>query len=288
MADIYTMFYGLIAGFALVFFIFVFGGIFWMAGPEGRFMMGRFIRRSGIDLLSYQRLSQELTLNKIKWDGKYWKDQKEYAILTGLDPAKGTDPNTKQYNKALSSTARWAGNKRPVLWTVEEMFFTFTHGFLDTLTKATWFDKYVKRGKEENTEAIELIKQDYDNFNKELENLKTYVKKTDGYEKSRDFIQDILTQVQMGYTGLKIQTILTADEVNKYLEGVTPRVLMEAREEGKVEGGLEMTKPEKKEGIPPVVKMLAISASLIMALVIAYVAITGKNPVEGIKSVLPN
>lgn len=299
MATIETMFIGLMIAFLSVLLIFFFGGLFFTAGPEGRFMIGRFFRRSGLDVLSYQRLSQELTISKIKWDGKYWVENKKTAILTGIDPEKGTDPSTKQYNKALSSTARWAGNKRSVLWLVDEMFFTFNHGFLDTITKATWFEPYMIKAKQiikkeqitetdPKTKATELIKKDYFDFLSEIETLKTQVKASKKYDKSKDFIQDLLTQVQMGYEGVKIQTILTADEINKYLEGVTPRVLMEARDEGKVEGALEMTKPDKPPGLPPMVKALAISASVIIALVIAYVAITGRNPVDGIKDVLPN
>lgn len=152
MADLNMMFLGIMSFLML----FLFGGaialIIFMAGSEGRFHIGRFIRRGGLDLLSYQRLSQELSMEKIKWDGKFWTN-KENAVMTGIDPVMGTDPVDEQYNKAIASTARWKGNKRSVLWATEEMFFVFSHGFLDLVTKASRFQKYLKKKPDVEKEA---------------------------------------------------------------------------------------------------------------------------------------
>jgi len=292
MASIETMFIGIIIAFVLVLLIFIIGGFLWSAGKEGRFMMGRFFRRGGIDLLSYERLSRQLKLDKIKWDGKYWVQGKE-ATMIGIEPAKGTKTTDQQYNDAVSATARWEGNKRPVLMATQEMFFTWSTGFLDMITKATRFERFMELftgNPEQKKLAEEAYKKEYETLITEIKDIKETVEKeeTGKWNTAKPLITDLLTQVQMGYNGIKMLSIVTADEINKYLEGATPRVLMESREQGKNEGILLMKEDEKKEGLPPMVKALAISASVIMALVIAYVVITGKNPVAGIKDVLPN
>ena len=173
----------------------------------------------------------------------------------------------------------------------QEMFFTWSTGFLDMITKATRFERFMELftgNPEQKKLAEEEYRKEYETLIEEIMDIKGTVERSKKWGKAKPLIIDLLTQVQMGYNGVKMLSIVTADEINKYLEGATPRVLMESREQGKNEGILLMKEDEKKEGLPPMVKALAISASVIMALVIAYVVITGKNPVAGIKDVLPN
>jgi len=284
------MFFGLIAGFVVLFIIFLVGGIWFIAGKEGRFHIRRFISRGGIDLLKYRPLSKQLSMSKIKWDGKYWVEGKD-AIMVGIDQQKEVSTTSERYNAAVSASGSWEGSRRPVLIATEEMFFVFSHGFLELLRKAARLQKYVQRNKKDRNPkagAVAEMNAELKQFTDELESIKTLVQEDEKYKNVKSFLTDLLSQVQLGYKGTKIITTLTADEVTKFLEGATPRILQEARLEGKVEGGLEMTKPDKKEGIPPMVKALAISASVIMALIIAYVVITGSNPLEGIKDVIPS
>ena len=296
------MFFWITTGMAVILTLFLVGGLYFTMGKEGRFHMGRFFRRGGIDLLQYMPLSKELVTTKINWDGKYWTEGKD-AIMNGIELEKDTTPTAEQYNKAITASGRWAGSKRPVLMATQEMFFVFSHGFLEMLGKASRFQKYMKRvqkytkrneSAEDQTEedqkaaAIEERKAEYQTFLDELEQIKTHINESDKYMNARGFVYGLLSQVQAGYTGVKIQTIVTADEISKYLEGAPSRVLREARQAGKNEGGLEMTKPDKGEGLPPMVKAIAISASVIMAIVIAYVVITGQNPIDSVKGVLPN
>jgi len=283
------MFYGLIAGFILLFIIFLVGGIWFIAGKEGRFHIRRFLSRGGIDLLKYRPLSKQLSMSKIKWDGKYWVEGKD-AIMVGIDQQKEITTTSERYNQAVTSTGSWEGSRRPVLIATEEMFFVFSHGFLDLLGRATRLQKYIEKNKHDRnpkTAAIKELGDDTKKFVDDLETLKTHVQNTPRYQQSQSFITDLLSQVQAGYNGVRTLSIVTAEEVSKFLEGATPRILQEARLEGKVEGGLEMTQPETREGMSPTVKALAISASVIMAIVIAYVVITGSNPIEGIQGALP-
>lgn len=287
--DIQTMFMGLIGFFVLIFIFFLVGGLWFMAGKEGRFHIRRFISRGGIDLLEYVPLSKELVMSKIKWDGKYWVSGKD-SIMVGIDPAKGATDTTQSYNAAVSGSGRWKGNRRPVLMSTRNMFFTFGHGFVNMLKEASLFEKYMKKfaGQDEQKAlALEDRQKEYTAFIEELDKIKKAVDK-ETYPKSHTFIYDLLTRVQLGYEGVKIQTIISADEISRYLDGATSQVLYESRIQGKVEGTLEQTKPKTSEGMSPQLKALAISASLVMALVIAYVVVSGgANPVETIKNAIP-
>lgn len=288
--EIESMFFWITTGFAVVFTLFLVGGLYFSMGKEGRFHMGRFFRRGGIDLLKYMPLSKQLTTTKIKWDGKYWVEGKD-AIMNGIELEKDTSPTAEQYNQAITASGRWAGSKRPVLMATEEMFFVFSHGFLEMLGKASRFQKYVTRNKDKpnpKQAAIAERENECKTFLDEIEAIKKEVNASEKYKNAKGFVDNLLSQVQAGYTGVKIQTIVTADEISKYLEGAPSRVLREARQAGKNEGGLEMTKPDKGEGLSPTVKAVVISAGVIMTLVIAYVVISGQNPIDAVKDVLPN
>lgn len=287
--DIETMFGLIVAGFVTFFVLIIVLGQWIIAGKEGRFHIRRFIWRGGIDLLKYTPLSRELSMSKLKWDGKYWVEGKD-AIMNGIELEKDTSTIAERYNKAVTGSGRWEGSKRAVLMATQEMFFTFSHEFISMLGKASRFQKYLTKNKEADDPkqaAIDEQNARYTKFIEELEELKKVVKESKEYPTAKVFIEDLLSQVQAGYEGVKIQTIVTADEISKYLEGVPSRVLREARQEGKVEGALEVTKP-KEDGPSAAVKAVIISASVIMALVIAYVVITGQNPIDGVKNVLPN
>ena len=284
--EIGMMFNLILAAFAAVLLFFLFGGIYFSLGKEGRFHMGRFFRRGGIDLIKFTPLSNELELTKIEWDGKYWKEGKD-AIMVGLNTKRGISKENEAYNAAISNSGRWAGSKRTVLLATQKMFIVYTHGFVNMMKNAGIFERHVEEGKTKE-EAINDHNAEYTAFIDELEAIKEAVNDNDSYPKSKAFVNDMLTQVQTGYEGLKIVTTVTADEISKYLSGTTSRVLQEARLEGKSEGALEMTEPKQGEGVSPTMKAIAVSASLVMALVIAYVAITGQNPLDAVKSVLPN
>jgi len=286
--EIEQMFGLLVTGFIVFFVLIIVLGQWIIAGKEGRFHIRRFISRGGIDLIKYTPLSRVLSMSRIQWDGKYWVEGKE-AIMNGIELEKDTSTTAERYNKAVTGSGRWEGSKRAVLMATQEMFFTFSHEFISMLGKASRFQKLLIKNKDKEDPkqaAIDEQNKKYTEFIAELENIKTEVTKSTDYPTSKFFIDNLLSQVQAGYEGVKIQTIVTSDEISKYLEGVPSRVLREARQEGKVEGSLEMTKPSEA-GTSPVVKAVIISAGVIMSFVIAYIVITGQNPVDGIKSVIP-
>ena len=283
--EIELMFNLILTAFAVLLLLFLFGGLYFGLGKEGRFHLGRFVNRGGIDLIKFTPLSKELELSKIKWDGKYWVEGKD-ALMVGLKTKMGISKENEAYNTAISNSGRWAGSKRSVLLATQKMFIVYNHGLLELMGAASRFERFLDKDKTKEA-AIEEHNAEYDTFIKELEAIKKHVNTSDDYKNASSFVSDVITQVVSGYEGLKIVTAISADEISKYLSGTTSRVLQETRLEGISEGVIEMTEPDKGEGISPTIKVLAISASVVMALVIAYVAITGQNPIDGIKSVIP-
>lgn len=104
-------------------------------GQEGRYHLKRGFSPRGIDLLTYDRMSNSLSPKTIKRSSNFWVDGNK-GVYYPLNTIKNPSDAQKTLNTALSKTPHWKGNRRAILLAVEELCFTFTPEFIDLLAEA--------------------------------------------------------------------------------------------------------------------------------------------------------
>jgi hypothetical protein len=234
-------------------------------GTEGRYHLKRGFNKRGVDLLNYDRTSNALISDTIRFNGKYWTNNKG-GIYETIDTIKNPDESQKVFNEAIGRTPHWEGNRRPVLFAVEELFFTFTPDFLDLIQKAT------PKGKRDNTlfniESLtgnNPVKQELVEAN--IEN--TADDKTKDIDES-SILNWLKTRFKDNVKAIHILKPIGMNIITDHIDGATPYALRKSHDEGEDSGILKMTKPKK--GIELGTKgKIAIGAGAIMLVIILIV-----------------
>lgn len=234
-------------------------------GSEGRYHLKRGFSKKGVDLLNYNRTSNALVSKTLRFNGKYWSDNKG-GIYETIDTIKNPDDAQKVFNEAIGRTPHWEGNRRPVLFAVDELFFTFTPDFLDLIQKATpkaeaIFDIESLKGHNPTDPAlIEIYETKKDN-------------PTDTEPKEVDEVS-ILNWLKMRFKD-NVKTIhflkpIAMNIITEHIDGATPYALRKSHDEGEDSGILKMTKPRKGVELGTKGK-IAIGAGAILMVIVLIV-----------------
>jgi len=225
-------------------------------GSEGRYHLKRGFSKKGVDLLNYDRTSNALISKTLRFNGKYWSDNKG-GIYETIDTIKNPDESQKVFNEAIGRTPHWEGNRRPVLFAVEELFFTFTPDFLDLIQKAT--------PKEEGNDPTNPVL---------IEDNETKVKNpTDTEKKEVDEFSTLnwlKTRFKDNVKAIHVLKPIAMNIITEHIDGATPYVLRKSHDEGEDSGILKMTKPKKGMELGTKGK-IAIGAGAILMIIILIV-----------------
>lgn len=238
-----------------------------MMGSEGRYHLRRGFNKKGVDLINYNRTSNALIAETIRFNGKYWSNRKG-GIYETIDTIKNPDSKQSTFNDAISRTPHWQGNRRPVLFAVEELFFTFTPDFMYLMQKATLneFDSEKLFDLEKlgsNPHALNSTEKS----NPESENTDTpESKKING-----PFILNWLKErFEHNVRAIHFVNPIDMSLITDHIDGATAYVLRKSHDEGEDSGILKMTKP--KTGIALGTKgKIAIGAGAILMIIILVV-----------------
>jgi len=237
-------------------------------GSEGRYHLKRGFSKKGVDLLNYNRTSNALVSKTLRFNGKYWSDDKG-GIYETIDTIKNPDESQKVFNEAIGRTPHWEGNRRPVLFAVEELFFTFTPDFLDLIQKAT-----PKRDVHNNLFDIESLRENNPTNPGLIEGYETKVTNPTDTEAKDVDEGSILNWLKMRFKdnvkAIHFLKPIGMNIITEHIDGATPYALRKSHDEGEDSGILKMTKPKK--GIELGTKgKIAIGAGAILMVIILIV-----------------
>jgi hypothetical protein len=103
----------------------------YLLGPEGmHFLTGKLTALT--DMARYEPLTNRLILDRVKWDGTQFLGR--MGIYHPLRAILNPDSESKKfYNQAISTSARWAGNGKPVVFTTDLLSFALSSEFFAKL-----------------------------------------------------------------------------------------------------------------------------------------------------------
>lgn len=239
-------------------------------GTEGRYHLKRGFSKRGVDLLNYDRTSNALVSKTLRFNGKYWSDNKG-GIYETIDTIKNPDEAQKVFNESIGRTPHWEGNRRPVLFAVEELFFTFTPDFLDLIQKA--IPKAQNPGSLFNMESLKEIANPT-HLGETLEisgqklNNPTSTESKDVDERS--ILNWLKTRFKDNVKSIHFLKPIGMNIIMEHIDGATPYALRKSHDEGEESGILKMTKPKKGMELGTKGK-IAIGAGAILMVIILVV-----------------
>ena len=245
-------------GFVLTLVIFV---LVFIMGAEGRYHLKRGFSGKGIDLLTYDRMTNSLSPRTIKYDGKYWTHGKD-ALYDSIDAIRNPSKAEEIFNNAIANTPNWKGNRRPVLFAVEELCWVFTPDFLELLERSaikTTFntDNILSRARDSNPEPQ--------------------------IEQKKDLVVDWLKKrFKDNIKTIHLLNPIDPKIILDHIDGATPYALRRAHDEGEDAGILKMTKPKKGIQLGTGAKIAVGAGAIFMIIILIVILQKGGLPIPGL------
>jgi hypothetical protein len=259
--------------------IIIMGVMIFIMGREGRYFLKRGFGGGGVDVIKYDRMSNSFHLKSINKKGEYWTDGNNNELYESIEQIKGIAEGSDTFNRAVSNTPHWNGNRRGVLLAVEELFWVFTPDFVDLMQKS-----------HNNPHKPSVTPTDSEYFAKDellafmggdMEKEPVTPQPETG-ETQKNIIEWFKDKFKSQIRYIHLMNPINPEVISNHIDGATAYALKRAHDEGEDSGILKMTKPKK--GIQLGTKgKIAIGASAIFAIIILIVILQkGGLPIPGL------